>query len=406
MRKNLSFLIKPASGDCNLFCDYCFYRKAVEAYPETNIHRMTEETCRELFGKAQIPGRQNIAYMWQGGEPMMMGIDFYRRALEIQEELRLPDQTVSNTIQTNAVLINDEWAELFARHRFLVGVSLDGPKELYDIHRFTRTRASVFDKVIQACKTLERHHVEFNILAVVNNDTVKYPLDIYHFLVDNGFYYLQFIPCIEVIDNEKAPFSVPADEYGDFLCALFDEWFKNGYPYVSIRLFDNLLQYYAGIQPECCMYKDSCGEYLVVEHNGDVYTCDFFVTKEWHIGNIHENTPEEIMEGQKYLEFSKLRRTDCTDCDDCEWLGFCQKGCIKLRYLPELDYTAKNYLCDAYRQFFEHTKDRYRFLAWDIMRRHQGLPVPENIGRNDPCVCGSGKKYKKCCEPYGFILKK
>ena len=406
MRKNISFLIKPASGDCNLFCDYCFYRKTAESYPETTVHRLSDETYTELVRKAQVEGRQAIAYMWQGGEPMLMGIDFYRRALAIQEEHRQPEQIISNTIQTNAIMIDDEWAELFARHRFLVGVSLDGPQELYDIHRFTRAGTSVFDKVLKACEILDKHKVEFNILAVVNNDTVRHPVDIYRYLLGSGFHYLQFIPCIEVIDNEKAPFSVPADEYGVFLCDLFDEWFQNGYPFVSIRLFDNLLQYYAGYQPECCMYKDSCGEYLVVEHNGDVFTCDFFVTKEWHIGNILDETPDEIMTRPKYLEFSKLRRLDCADCDDCRWLGFCQRGCIKLRYLPEMDYSGLNYLCEAYKTFFGYTEDRYRFLAWDIIRRHEGRPVPEIPGRNDPCVCGSGKKYKKCCETYSFIVKK
>ncbi|MCE5249445.1 anaerobic sulfatase maturase [bacterium] len=405
MRKNLSFLIKPASSDCNLFCDYCFYRKTAEAYPETTVHRLTLDTFTELVHKAQVPGRQAVSYMWQGGEPMLMGIDFYRQALAVQESHRQPDQTVSNTIQTNAILIDDDWARLFAEHRFLVGISLDGPRELHDIHRFTRSHKGVFDRVMNACAILDKHKVDFNILSVVNCDTVRHPVEIYRFLVSHGFHYLQFIPCLEVVDGEKAPFSVPADEYGRFLCDLFDIWFEDGYPYVSIRLFDNLLQYYAGYTPECCMYKDSCGEYLVVEHNGDVFTCDFFVTEEWHIGNILVNTPDEIMETPKYQEFAGLRRLECIECETCPWLGFCQRGCVKLRYLPEMNYSARNYLCDSYRTFFEYSKDRYRFLTWDIIRRHANQPAP-SIGRNDPCICGSGKKFKKCCEPYSFIVKK
>jgi len=405
MRQNLAFLIKPAASDCNLFCDYCFYRKTAEAYPETTVHRMTLDTYTELVKKAQIEGRTAVAYMWQGGEPMLMGIDFYRKALEIQEEHRKPGQNISNTIQTNAVLITEEWAEFFARHRFLAGISIDGPSELNDIHRFTRSNTPVFDQVLKSCRILDHYKVDFNILAVVNNDTVKHPVDIYRFFTGLGFHYLQFIPCLEVVDGEIAPFSVKPGDYGQFLCDLFDEWFENGYPYVSIRLFDNLLQYQAGYQPECCMYKDACGEYLVVEHNGDVFTCDFFVTKEWHIGNILEDDPDEIMTRPKYREFTTLRELDCDDCDDCEWLGFCQRGCIRHRYLPDLDYGDKFYLCDAYRRFFAHSRERYRFLTRDIMRRHQGQLPPET-GRNDPCFCGSGKKYKKCCEKYEFILKK
>lgn len=302
--ENLSFLIKPVSGDCNLFCDYCFYRKAVESYPETSVHRMDEKTFTELVRNAQINGRKSVSYIWQGGEPMLMGIDFYKWVVTIQNKFSLPGQAISNIVQTNAVAIDNKWAQFFAQNQFLVGVSLDGPQELHDIHRFTRTRKSVFDKVIQACEILDHYRVEFNILVVVNNDTVQYPLEIYRFLRKRGFHYLQFIPCIEVIDNEKAPFSVSSSDFGTFLCKIFDIWFENDYPEVSIRFFDNFLQFSTGNQPECCMYRRNCGEYLVIEHNGDVYPCDFFVTKEWYLGNILEDTPDEIMTRPKFINFS------------------------------------------------------------------------------------------------------
>ena len=347
-----------------------------------------------------------VGYIWQGGEPMLMGLDFYEEVVEIQNRFRRPGQIVSNTIQTNGVLIDEKWAQFFARHQFLVGVSIDGPKELYDIHRFTRTKKSVYERVIQACDTLTRFNVEFNILSVINNDTVKYPVDIYTFFIDQHFYYVQFIPCIEMIDNEVATFSVYPEEYGHFLCRLFDEWFKNGYPYISIRFFDNFLQYMAGRIPECCMYQEACGGYLVVEHNGDVFTCDFFVTDEWHLGNIHKDSIEEILGTQRYREFARMRQRPHEECENCQWLGFCQRGCVKFRYLPAKNYSALNYLCRAYKMFFEYAEERFNFLAWDIIRRQRGLPAPVHVGRNDPCLCGSGKKFKKCCEPYSFILKK
>ncbi len=402
----ISYLIKPASSDCNMFCDYCFYRKTAEAYPETSVHRITDDTFATLARNAQEFNPQAAGYLWQGGEPMLMGLDFYERVIEIQEQFRKPDQMISNVIQTNAVLIDEKWAQFFARNRFLVGVSIDGPQELYDLHRFTRSKKSVFDRVKKACGFLDEYKVDYNVLAVINNDTVNYPEEIYNYFLEQHFYYLQFIPCIEVVDKKLAPFSVDAEEYGRFLCKLFDEWFKNGYPYVSIRLFDNLLQYRVGQVPESCMFKDSCGWYFVIEHNGDIFPCDFFVTKEWLLGNIRKDSIENILETPKYNEFAHLRDRPCEECNDCEWLDFCHQGCVKFRYLPELDYNATNYLCKSYKMFLEYTRERYNFLAWDIIRRHNGQPPPLNTGRNDPCFCGSGKKYKKCCEKYSFILKK
>ncbi|MBA7567834.1 Anaerobic sulfatase-maturating enzyme [subsurface metagenome] len=404
--KNLSYLLKPASSDCNLFCDYCFYRKTAESYPETSVHRMTLDTYTELVKKAQTYNKQMVGYMWQGGEPMVMGLEFFEEAIRIQNENRAHGQMISNTIQTNGILIDEQWARFFAENQFLVGISIDGPQDLHDIHRFTRAGTSVYDRVMKACRHMEEQKVDFNILAVINNDTVKHPLEIYRYLVEQDFHFLQFIPCVESIDNEMADFSVDSELYGRFLCELFDEWFQHGYPYFSIRLFDNFLQYRVGREPECCMYKDECGGYFVVEHNGDIFTCDFFVMDDWKLGNIHDNTIEDILEMPKYNEFAKLRGRRCDECEDCRWLDFCQRGCVKFRYLPELDYDSQNYLCTAYKMFFEHANDRYDFLAWDIMRRHRGIPPPENVKRNDPCFCGSGKKFKKCCEPYSFILKR
>ncbi|MFC1551423.1 anaerobic sulfatase maturase [Candidatus Latescibacterota bacterium] len=404
MHTYLSFLMKPASSDCNLFCDYCFYRKTAEDYPETTVHRMSEETLRMLVEKAQTPERKAVGYIWQGGEPMLMGLDFYKMAVEIQTEHQKPGQQISNTMQTNAINIDDEWAVFFRKNNVLVGVSMDGPKELYDMHRFTRARSSVFEKVTDACDVLDKHNVDYNILAVVNNDTVKYPEEIYTYFRDKNFHYLQFIDCVEAVDGEIAPFSVDPHEYGKFLCKLFDLWLEDGYPRVSIRFFDNYLQYRAGMVPECCMYKNNCGEYFVVEHNGDMFPCDFFVTKEWNLGNINTDEIAALIDNPLRTEFADKRNIPHDDCEVCPWFGFCQRSCIKFRYLPDFDYSSLNIMCESYKMFFEHADKIYNFLAWDIMRRHRGEPPPD-IGRNDPCVCRSGKKYKKCCEEYSFLFK-
>jgi uncharacterized protein len=406
MNRNVSYLIKPASADCNLFCDYCFYRKTAATYAETPVHRMSLDTFRTLARKAYEYFPQAAGYAFQGGEPMLMGLEFYERALEIQEEFRRTGQTVSNTIQTNAILIDERWAKFFAENQFLVGVSLDGPKELHDLHRFTRSGASVHSLVMDACRRLEAHGAEFNILTVVNNDTVRHPEEIYRFLVENGFHYLQFISCLEADEAGVAPFSVEPETYGRFLCRLFDEWFRDGYPYVSIRLFDNLLQHRVGQIPECCMYREECGGYLVVEYNGDLYPCDFFVTGEWLLGNILRDDIGGIVESEKFREFTVLRQRPREECANCPELGFCHRGCVKSRYLPGMNYDALDYLCRAYRMFFDYSRERYDFLAWDIVRRHRGEPAPAIPGRNDPCFCGSGRKFKKCCEPWSFLLKK
>lgn len=365
---------------------------------------MDEKTFTLLVQKAQEFSPTAVSYMWQGGEPMLMGLDFFLSAVAIQERHRKPDQVISNGIQTNGVMINEEWARFFAQHRFLTGISIDGPMHLHDIHRFTRTRKSVFEKVLNACNILKKYNVDFNILTVVNNDNVQYPEELYTSFLEHDFYYLQFIPCLEIVDNEITPFSVKPEAYGNFLCKLFDIWFNKGYPEVYIRLFDNLLQYRIGLIPECCEHQNSCGNYLLIEYNGDVYPCDFFVTKEWRLGNIYEDSIEEIIEKPRYKEFAILRQHAREECEQCKWLGFCQRGCTKFRYLPQMNYDAINYLCEAYKIFLEYTANRYNFLTWDIVRRKKGLPPPRTINRNDPCFCGSGKKYKKCCEPYSFIL--
>ncbi len=405
MHRHRSFLVKPASYDCNLRCDYCFYRRTEESYPDTGAHRMSLDTFTTLVERAQLPGTEAVSYVFQGGEPMLMGLDFYKRAMEIERERLLPGQNVMNTMQTNGIGIDAEWARFLAAEDFLVGVSIDGPREIHDIHRFTGGGKSVFDHVLEACDVMEDHGVEYNVLTVVSNQTVAYPREIYSFLRERGFHYLQFIECIEVEDGEIALFSLEPESFGRFLCELFDAWFEDGYPDVSIRLFDNILQYMVGQVPECCMYKSDCGSYFVIEYNGDVYPCDFFVRPEWKLGNIHDSPFSELIEHPLRQEFAGKRDLPHDRCENCRFLGFCTRGCIKSRIFPDGDYHALNYLCDSYRMLFEHSEERYRFLAWDIARRHRGLPPPD-IGRNDPCPCGSGLKYKKCCDRYSHIMKR
>jgi len=406
MTQHRSFLIKPASWDCNLACDYCFYKQTAETYPDIEPHRMSDETYEALVVKGQIEGVQSVSYIWQGGEPMLMGLDFYKRAIEIQEKHKKPGQMISNTLQTNGVLVDDDWAEFLAAQNMLVGISVDGPQNLHDTHRFDHAKKSAYDKVFKAIELFDKHKVEYNILSVVTSETVDHAKEIYRFFREKDFHYLQFIDCIEADGDKLMDFTLRPDAYGKFLCELFDEWFEDGYPYVSIRLFDNILQYRAGMQPECCMYKNDCGAYYVIEYNGDIYPCDFFVEDDWLLGNVHIGTFDDIDKHPKHVEFTKLRHLPHDKCEACEWFDFCQRGCIKSRAFPDDGYESLNYLCKAYKMLFEHTDERYEFLSWDIIRRHRGLPAPQGVGRNDQCPCGSGKKYKKCCEKYEYIMKK
>ncbi len=401
-----SYLVKPASSDCNLFCDYCFYRRTAASYPETAAHRMTPDTLEALVRKAQGGGAPAVSWCWQGGEPLLMGIDFYKTARELQERYRPHGCEVMNSVQTNGVLIDREWARFFRDNSFLVGVSLDGPRELHDLHRPNRAGAGVFDRVTDAIDILAGENVEFSVLCVVNEDTARHAADIYDFFRKKGYASLQFIPCVEAGSGDIPPFAVRPESYAAFLSELFDRWFADGYPRVNIRFFTNVVQYLMGMPSECCMFRPACPEYLVVEHNGDVYPCDFFVEDAWRVGNIVGDTLEEIVSHPKFIEFSGFRAVSRDECDACRWAGFCHRGCVRFRWIGERDHAGRDYLCDAHRTFLDTNEARLRFLARDVERRNLGLPAPGDVGRNDPCVCGSGRKFKKCCEPYAFIFGK
>lgn len=402
----ITYLVKPASSDCNLFCDYCFYRKTAAAYPESAVHRMSLDMLETLVKRVQEGGARTVNYIWQGGEPLLMGLDFFKAAIELQERNRVSDQNIMNSIQTNGFLVDRVWARFFHENYFLVGVSLDGPRTLHNLHRFTRSRESVFDRVLNAIDILAAEDADFSVLCVVNNDSVGYADEMYNFFIENDITSLQFIPCIEAGAGEIPPFAVKPEDYFKFLYTLFNCWFFEGYPKINIRFFSNIIQFFLGYPVECCMFRSSCPEYLVIEHNGDVYPCDFFVENNWLLGNIVRNTIEEITGDHLFKEFSNFRSIPRIECEECRWLSFCNRGCIRFRWLGEHNYAGRDYLCKAHRMFLDTTEDRFRLLAWDVDRRSRGLPAPKHVRRNDPCFCGSGKKYKKCCEPYSLIWKK
>ncbi len=353
-----NILIKPVSADCNLACEYCFYSSKSALYPQTKRHRMSDDVLRELVEQLAVLSLDRVSFVWQGGEPTLAGLDFYKKVVKYQSMFRLPGQLTENSLQTNGILIDDEWARFLAQHRFLVGVSLDGPPELHDYHRKDRSGDSSHEKVMKGIEWLKRYNVDFNILVLLNKRNVEHPKELYRYFLEQGFKYLQFIPCVErdLKGGDAAKYSITPEQYGRFLCAAFDEWTRNGVPDVYVRTFDETLITYVTGTNLSCTFSRECGKYVVVEHNGDVYPCDFFVEPRWLLGNLTEHTLEEIVREKKFVEFTKRKSKFALNCEGCPWLGYCNGGCPKHWVELGLEH---NYFCSSYKTFFSHSHQKF-----------------------------------------------
>ena len=407
-----SVLIKPAGPDCNMACTYCFYLKKEAMFSETKEHRMTEAVLKETVRQVMTQSGLNISFGWQGGEPTLMGVPFFEKAVEYQKQFGR-NQTVGNGLQTNGVLIDDVWCQFLKQFRFLVGLSLDGPEHIHDRYRRLRGGQSSWEKVVTSAKRMLDAGVAVNALVVLNEYSAQYPEEIYAFHKDLGLTYMQFIPCVEPAADDAskvADFSVTAELYGQSLCTLFDLWladFKDGEPTTSIRFFESVFYHYVGMPPPECTLLPECGNYVVVEHNGDVFSCDFFVEERWNLGNVMEAQLSTMLNSDKQEEFSACKGALAPECVDCQWLAYCQGGCTKDR---QFDPRKKklNLLCDAFKMFFDHADERFRTLAEEWKRKQVAYATRDRIqeavrsgeiqvGRNDPCPCGSKLKFKQCC---------
>jgi uncharacterized protein len=407
-----SVLVKPAGPDCNLDCTYCFYLQKSNLFPENKVHRMSEEILEEMVRQVMEQGDQYVTFGWQGGEPTLMGLPFFKRAITLQKKYN-HGKIVGNGLQTNGLLIDDQWADFLRDNQFLVGLSLDGPEYIHNQYRLNKGGQGSWKKVLQTAELLLEKGVETNALTVVNDYSVNYPREIYEFHKSLGLTFHQYIPCVETdsADPQKAAsFSVNPLAYGKFLCELFDLWwddFKNGVPTTSIRYFDSVFHTYVGMKaPECTLMQE-CGVYVVIEHNGNVYSCDFFVEPEWNLGNIMEKRITDMLNSDQQEKFGKLKSDLPQKCRDCQWLSHCWGGCTKDRIRDPRDKNL-NHFCESYIEFFEHADSRLRQLADRWQQQNEPAPkrpaaeVSESgkslkVGRNEPCPCGSGKKYKKCC---------
>ncbi|HHN47289.1 MAG TPA: anaerobic sulfatase maturase [Planctomycetes bacterium] len=356
-KKLLSILVKPVSWGCNLRCRYCFYNITERVYPR--FHVMDAATLERMTRDLQAIGNPTVAYGWQGGEPLLAGRDFFHLAFRMQEKHRRGGQTVVNAVQTNATLIDDAWAKLFAHNRVLLGVSLDGPRKVHDHYR----GAGTHEKVLNAVKLLQAQRAEFNILTVLNDRNVGMGKKLYVYLRDMGFKWLQFIPIVEPGDGGgPAPFSVTGEQYGDFLLDVFDEWHRHDVGKVSVRFFDSSVLHAGGGRGLLCIQDGSCDGYVVVEHNGDIYPCDFFVRAEWKAGNVNEcpeggNPYVRALESSVMKRFREGRKT--AECEGCEYEWLCRGGCQKDRLVKSGAYGGgierRSVLCPGYKKFYKAT---------------------------------------------------
>ena len=283
----------------------------------------------------------------------MAGLDFYRKAVKYQSLFAPPGQIVENSLQTNGILVDEEWARFLARHKFLVGVSLDGPKELHDYYRKDHAGSPSYQWVMRGIEWLRCCNVDFNILTLLNRRNIEHPREIYQGFLKEGFRYLQFIPCVEKLQEtgEIAEYSITPEQYGRFLCEVFDEWIGGGVPQVYVRDFDEILITYVTDEAPSCTFSRECGNYVVVEYNGDVYACDFYVEPKWFLGNLTEQPLEEIIAGEKFLGFKKQKSKLTRKCSGCPWLIHCRGGCPKHWAVLK---SESNYFCPSYQMFFEH----------------------------------------------------
>jgi uncharacterized protein len=365
-------LVKPVSARCNLACRYCFYRdRATDPYPAGTARVMPRETLAALIAQhMRLPGPAAV-FGWQGGEPTLAGLDFFRQVVNYQQRYGASGQIVANALQTNGVALDADWARFLARYRFLVGVSLDGPAEVHDRWRPAASGAPTYERVMAALAVLKRYRVETNVLAVVHAANWDRPEGTLAFFYEQGLRHLQFVPAVDRLpDGSLAEHSLPPEAYGEFLCRLFDAWYQDGHPEISIRYFDNLVGIAAGQGNEMCELGARCDTYYVVEHNGDVYPCDFFVDEPRRLGNLVRQPITEILGGPRRRAFADARQVIEDECRTCQWLPMCHGGCLRYRYVSSGSLTGPNWMCRATVTFLEHAWGRIQALATTLSMSH------------------------------------
>ena len=397
----LYIMTKPVGSLCNMACDYCYYLEKAQLYKDNPKHVMSEELLEkftaEYINSQTMP---QVLFTWHGGETLMRPISFYKKAMELQRKYG-NGRTIDNCIQTNGTLLTDEWCQFFKENNWLVGVSIDGPQEFHDEYRKTKQGKPSFFKVMQGINLLNKHGVEWNALAVVNDFNADYPLDFYHFFKEIGCKYIQFTPIVERIFRHSdgrhlaaveeaegqpmADFSITPEQWGNFLCTIFDEWVRNDVGEYYIQLFDATLANWVGEQPGICTLAKTCGHSSVMEFNGDVYTCDHFVFPQYKLGNIYSNTLVEMMYGEKQQKFGLAKQNSLpTQCKECDYLFACNGECPKNRFCKTATgESGLNYLCKGYHKFFGHVAPYMDYMKREFLAQRAPANIMEAIRKGE-----------------------
>ena len=391
--KPLYVMLKPAGAHCNLACKYCYYLEKNKLYPTAQRHLMSNEML-EQFTREYIEAQtmNQVLFTWHGGEPLLRSIDFYRKALSLQQKYA-GGRRIDNVIQTNGTLLTDEWCEFFAQNHWLVGISIDGPQPDHDHYRLTAAGKPSWKKVMQGIKLLKKHGVEWNAMAVVNAYNVNHPLEFYRFFKENGCQFLQFTPIVERLTRHEdgrtlasladkdeislSEASVAPEQWGYFLCAIFDEWVRKDVGKIFVEIFDCTLANWMGISPGICAYSKECGHAGVMEHNGDVYSCDHFVFPEYKLGNIRDHSLIDMLYGEQQQEFSRLKHSSLPrQCKECDMEFACHGECPKNRFMKDkYGDSGLNYLCPGYYHYYQHVAPYMDYMKQELMSQRP----PSNI---------------------------
>lgn len=416
-------LTKPTGAVCNLDCKYCFFLVKENLYPGSSF-RMTEEVQESYIRQVleTHPGPE-VSVAWQGGEPTLMGLDFFRRSIELEKKYQKPGIKILNTMQTNGVLLDEKWCDFFCENNFLIGLSLDGPRAMHDAYRVDKGGQPTFDKVLRAARLMQKHKVEFNILTTVHAANGDHPREVYRFLRDEvGTQFIQLIPIVERINekgevgnqegNQVTDRSVTSEQWGRFLIGIFDKWLRRDVGKVFVQVFDAALASWVGAPPAMCIFAETCGDAVALEHNGDLYSCDHFVEPKYLLGNIQSQPLVQLLASAPQRQFGTEKRDQLPRyCRQCEVRFACHGECPKNRFILTPDgEPGLNYLCAGYMAFFKHIDRPMKMMA-EMLRRGryadevmrifaaeeaQLMTAVARAGRNDPCPCSSGRKVKHC----------
>ena len=396
---------KPAGAICNLDCHYCYYLDKQDLYPDAPSHRMPDGLLEEYIVQHldASPGPA-VNFSWHGGEPTILGLDYFRRIVALQRKHQPPGLRVANGMQTNGYLLDEDWCRFLSAEGFSVGLSLDGPEDLHDGYRVTKGGKPTHTQAVRAFRLLRRHGIPCDVLCVLHDRNVGHPTSVYRFLKDMGARYISFLPIVEPMpDGTVGPHTVAADAYGAFLCAVFDEWVRQDVGRIAVQIFEEATRPARRMDHSLCIFRRTCGDIPVVEHNGDFYCCDHYVDSPHRLGNIRQTPLVELLESPAQRAFGQAKLDTLPRyCLTCEVRAMCNGGCPKDRFIRTPDgEEGLNYLCAGYKTFFNHC------LPYTLELASPGTasPPPARLdrhtstlaSRNDPCPCGSGRKYKKCC---------